>query len=131
MKRSTDQEFVSAMWDAVLGPAFAREALAHVESLEADKQPRMMRGKQSGIHQEGPLCKEFGCTPEPETTAELVSRVVPENSHKWLPWKLSPDSDPSERWILVSAENDEIEHPDGAKYDTEAQAWIACDRESK
>lgn len=69
--------------------------------------------------------------PRLETTAELVSRVVPETSRKWLPWKLSPDSDPAERWILVSAENDEIEHPDGAKYDTEAQAWIACERESK
>lgn len=81
--------------------------------------------------------------PRLETTVELVSRVVPENfekivrkhtrndSRKWLPWKLSPDSDPVERWILVSAENDEIEHPANEKYDTEAQAWIACERESK
>lgn len=49
----------------------------------------------------------------------------------WLPWKLSSDSDPAERWILVSAENDEIEHPANEKYDTEAQAWIACEREAK
>lgn len=50
---------------------------------------------------------------------------------KWLPWKLSPDSDPAERWILVDAKNDEIEHPANEKYDTEAQAWIACERAAK
>lgn len=70
-----------------------------------------------------PKCKRLEIPIEDEETGA--------DSPKWLPWKLSPDSDPAERWILVSAENDEIEHPANEKYDTEAQAWIACERESK
>lgn len=170
---------------------FERDSLAHVEGLESTKEKfcaicghvhKFLRicNVRFGLDSRC-VCKHQIKISEPETTAELVSRVVDgvsvatsprmvgnakrfntphavdhtwtiachapprckrleipmedeetgADSRKWLPWKLSPDSDPAERWILVSAENDEIEHPDGAKYNTEAQAWIACERESK
>ncbi|MGH3428239.1 MAG: hypothetical protein ACRDQZ_11855, partial [Mycobacteriales bacterium] len=44
---------------------------------------------------------------------------------KWIPWKLAPDSDPKERFILVS-EDGETEHPDGRKYDTIVEAEYAA-----
>jgi hypothetical protein len=47
----------------------------------------------------------------------------------WVPWKLSLDSDPQERWILVLAADDREEHPAGVLYDTEAEAIAASKAE--
>lgn len=113
---------------------FERDSLVHVEGLEARKSnflPREVYGdNQTAALASSLQAFQSGMVNSRETTSELVSRVTQE-SHKWLPWKLSPDSDAAERWILVSAENDEIEHHAGKKYDTEAEAWAACDAAGK
>lgn len=57
---------------------FERDSLAHVEGLEAEKPKRLMRSMSGEVHQECDVCPKFGCTPEPETTSELVSRVTQE-----------------------------------------------------
>ena len=46
---------------------------------------------------------------------------------RWLPWQLSPDSDPQERWILVNADDDGEEHPDNVLYDSQEDAERARD----
>lgn len=48
----------------------------------------------------------------------------------WVPWKLSPDSDPQQRWILVSAEDDREEHPVTRLFETEAEAIAAAKEET-
>jgi hypothetical protein len=45
---------------------------------------------------------------------------------KWIPWRLAPDSDPEERWILVSAGDHGVEHPDDVIYATEETAREAA-----
>lgn len=40
----------------------------------------------------------------------------------WVPWQLSPDSDPQERWILVNADDEGEEHPEGRLFDSPEQA---------
>lgn len=45
----------------------------------------------------------------------------------WVPWQLAPDSDPEERWILVDANDENIEHPNRVKYGTEEESLIAAE----
>ena len=45
---------------------------------------------------------------------------------QWRPWQLAPDSDPRERWILVSEDGSE-EHPNGVLYETEEDVLRAAD----
>ncbi len=40
----------------------------------------------------------------------------------WVPWQLSPDSDPEERFILVNAEDDGEEHPCNRLFNTAEDA---------
>lgn len=58
---------------------FESSALAHVEGMEAQKPKRMMRDT-LGVHTENAFCIEYKCTPEPETTSELVSRITQEGA---------------------------------------------------
>jgi hypothetical protein len=44
----------------------------------------------------------------------------------WRPWRLAPDSDPREWFILVS-EDGEREHPDGRFYETREDVEQAAD----
>lgn len=41
---------------------------------------------------------------------------------RWVPWQLAPESDPDQRFILVSSEDDGIEHPDNQKFDSAEKA---------
>jgi len=60
-----------------------------------------------------------------ETQEQQAKRWLAVYEKQWTPWQLSPDSDPSERWILVNASDDREEHPSNRIFETSELAMSA------
>lgn len=52
---------------------------------------------------------------------DYLKRVGPSAPKRWVVWKLAPDSDPEERYILTSPDG-EIEHPLDLKFSSGTEA---------